>query len=67
MPAPENYAKEYCDEVQKRIDSDFVHVCTKIDDLKDNVKSLNGRLWIGLLGIVINIVLVLLKTGINWR
>jgi hypothetical protein len=61
MGAPEGYSPEYCNKAHEGVDKDFDHLCRQITDVKDNVKTLNNRLWIGLVGIVINVVIVLFK------
>jgi hypothetical protein len=63
MGAPETYSREYCDKAHEGVEKDFDHLCSKITDVKDNVKTLTNRLWVGLIGIVVNIALVLLKFG----
>jgi hypothetical protein len=63
MAALEVYSREYCDKTHEGVEKDFDHLCNKITDVKENVKTLTNRLWIVLTGIVINIALVLIKFG----
>jgi hypothetical protein len=61
MGAPEEYNPKYCDKTHEGVDKDYSHLCKQINDVKDNVKTLNNRLWYGFLGIIINVVVVLFK------